>query len=214
MRYNLIAERRERMDQIKTGRFISQERKSRNLTQKQLAEKLNISDKTISKWECGKGFPEISLILPLCDILQTSVNELLLGERVSEEEYRKKAEENILNLVKEKAESKKKIIISIINGFTGISVLLVCILLAGYLTNVSTALKIFLVLFGVIIFLILLALAIVFDCEAGAFECPKCHKRFIPNYKSYLMGTHTITKRKLKCPECGKTSYCKHALTK
>ena len=81
------------MDQIKTGRFISQERKSRNLTQKQLAEKLNISDKTISKWECGKGFPEISLILPLCDILQTSVNELLLGERVSEEEYRKKAEE-------------------------------------------------------------------------------------------------------------------------
>ena len=94
------------MDQIKTGRFISQERKSRNLTQKQLAEKLNISDKTISKWECGKGFPEISLILPLCDILQTSVNELLLGERVSEEEYRKKAEENILNLVKEKAESK------------------------------------------------------------------------------------------------------------
>ena len=89
MRYNLIAERRERMDQIKTGRFISQERKSRNLTQKQLAEKLNISDKTISKWECGKGFPEISLILPLCDILQTSVNELLLGEFISDENLKK-----------------------------------------------------------------------------------------------------------------------------
>ncbi len=77
-------------------------------TQKQLSEKLGISDKTISKWERGNGFPEVSLLLPLCDELEITVNELLSGERVSEEEYLKKAEENMVNLVRETQESKKE----------------------------------------------------------------------------------------------------------
>ena len=82
------------MDQIKTGKFIAEERKNKKLTQRQLAEILNISDKTISKWETGNGFPEISLLQPLCRALDISVNELLSGERLSEDEYKKKAEEN------------------------------------------------------------------------------------------------------------------------
>ena len=77
-------------------------------TQKQLSEKLAISDKTISKWERGNGFPEVSLLLPLCNELEITVNELLSGERVSEEEYLKKAEENMVNLVRETQESKKE----------------------------------------------------------------------------------------------------------
>lgn len=98
------------MDQIKTGKFIADERKKKGYTQRQLAEQLGISDKTISKWERGNGFPEISLLLPLCNELDLSVNELLTGERISETEYREKAEENMVNLVKEAQESKKKII--------------------------------------------------------------------------------------------------------
>ena len=100
------------MDQIKIGRFIADERKRKGYTQKQLSEKLGISDKTISKWERGNGFPEVSLLLPLCDELEITVNELLSGERVSEEDYRKKAEVNMVNLVREAQESKKKIILS------------------------------------------------------------------------------------------------------
>lgn len=100
------------MDQVKTGRFIAGERKKKGYTQKQLAKKLQISDKTISKWECGNGFPEVSLLLPLCSELDITVNELLSGERVSDEDYRNKAEENMVNLVKEAQESKKKIILS------------------------------------------------------------------------------------------------------
>ena len=65
------------MDQVRTGRFIAVRRKEKGLTQKQLAEKLGISDKTVSKWECGNGFPEISLLLPLCDELGITVNDLL-----------------------------------------------------------------------------------------------------------------------------------------
>ena len=82
------------MDQITIGRFIAAERKRKGCTQKQLAEKLNISDKTVSKWECGKGFPEVSLLLPLCKELDITVNELLSGARVTEEEYQKKADDN------------------------------------------------------------------------------------------------------------------------
>ena len=91
------------MDQIKTGKFIAEERKNKKLTQRQLAEILNISDKTISKWETGNGFPEISLLQPLCRALDISVNELLSGERLSEDEYKKKAEENMVDIMKEKS---------------------------------------------------------------------------------------------------------------
>ena len=96
------------MNQIKTGKFISAMRKSKNLTQRQLAEKLNISDKTVSKWECGNGMPEVSLMLPLCEILEINVNELLSGEKIDDGNYHKKAEENMMNLIKEKEENRKK----------------------------------------------------------------------------------------------------------
>ena len=90
------------MDQIKTGRFIAQIRKERSITQRQLAEKLGISDKTVSKWETGKGLPEPSLMMPLCEELGVTANELLCGERICEEEYRKAAERNIVSLMEEK----------------------------------------------------------------------------------------------------------------
>lgn len=96
------------MDQVRIGKFIAKTRKLRNLTQKQLADALSISDKTISKWECGKGLPEVSLMLPLCDMLDITVNDLLSGEKVSEADYQKKAEGNMMNLVKENEENKKE----------------------------------------------------------------------------------------------------------
>ena len=89
------------MDQVKIGKFISQMRKEKGLTQKQLGEELLISDKTVSKWETGKGMPEVSLMLPLCEKLGINVNELLTGERIPEEDYKKKAEENIMNIMRE-----------------------------------------------------------------------------------------------------------------
>lgn len=96
------------MDQVKIGKFISQMRKEKGLTQKQLGEELLISDKTVSKWETGKGMPEVSLMLPLCEKLGINVNELLTGERIPDEDYKKKAEENIMNIMREKEESIRK----------------------------------------------------------------------------------------------------------
>ncbi len=108
------------MDQIKIGKFIADMRKEQNLTQRQLADKLDISDRTISKWECGKGMPEVVLMLPLCEALNINVNELLSGERLSEEFYSDKAEENIMELIKENKQSKKKKLQYILGYLTAI----------------------------------------------------------------------------------------------
>ena len=201
------------MDQIKIGKFIADERKRKGYTQKQLSEKLEISDKTISKWERGNGFPEVSLLLPLCNELEITVNELLSGERVSEEDYLKKAEENMVNLVREALESKKKIVLSaLVAGLTFIATVPLFILSGMFEMPVWT--RVLLMGIGFVIMVIGIAIACVLDREAGAFECPECKERFVPDMKSYVMGPHTITKRKLVCPYCGAHKYCKKVLTK
>ena len=88
------------MDQIKIGRFIAECRKRVNLTQMQLAEKLDITDRAVSKWETGKAMPDTSIMLELCSVLDISVNDLLSGEVVSMENYNKKLESNLLEMAK------------------------------------------------------------------------------------------------------------------
>lgn len=90
------------MDQKKIGAFIAQCRKEKNLTQMQLAERLEITNQAVSKWENGRGMPDVSLLQPLCDVLGISLNELFSGEHISAEEYKGKAEDNISKLFKEK----------------------------------------------------------------------------------------------------------------
>ena len=84
------------MDQEKIGVFISTLRKEQGMTQQQLADAIGVSNKTISKWECGKGMPELALIVPLCHILQISINEFLSGEHLLENGYTEKAEVNMI----------------------------------------------------------------------------------------------------------------------
>jgi len=98
------------MNQIKIGKFIAECRKRKSLTQIQLAEKLHVTDKAISKWENGKGMPDSSIMLDLCNELKISVNELLSGEKINMNEYNDKAEENLFELNKSN-EKKKKIVI-------------------------------------------------------------------------------------------------------
>lgn len=201
------------MDQMKIGKFIAEERKVKKYTQRELADKLGISDKTISKWERGNGFPEVSLLLPLCDELEITVNELLSGERLQEMDYKKKAEENMVNLVKEAQESKKKIVMSALVACLVIIAAVPLFVVAGAF-DMEIWLRIILMGMGIVIIIIGIAIACILDREAGAFECPECKERFVPDMKSYVMGLHTLTKRKLTCPKCGCTKYCKHVLTK
>lgn len=96
------------MEQEMIGKFISACRKEQGLTQMQLAEKLNITNRAVSKWETGKSVPDVSLMLDLCGILGITVNELLGGKRITMEDYHKKAEENLMELQSKKEKAQKE----------------------------------------------------------------------------------------------------------
>ena len=117
------------MDQAKIGKFIAEARKEQNLTQLDLAEKLGISNKTVSKWECGNGMPDYAVMEGLCEILKINVNELLSGERLPSQEYNKKAEENMMNLIQESSENYKREKRELLFVVLGIAVLLLFVIL-------------------------------------------------------------------------------------
>ena len=121
------------MDQSKIGSFIAARRQAQGLTQRQVADRLSVSDKTISKWETGRGLPEVSLLLPLCEVLDITVNDLLTGETVSEARYREQAEENLLRLMQEAQENRRTMALSILMGSVTIVAMVALALLAGLL---------------------------------------------------------------------------------
>ena len=196
------------MDQITTGKFIAERRKARGLTQRELADILNISDKTVSKWERGAGLPEVSLMLPLCKELDISVNELLSGKKLSDSEYKQNAEDNILSLIQEeRAKTKFQTIIAVIVVVATFFAGLTLIMLSGFL-EMKTLYRILLIVIGTVVILTGIGVAVALEITCGAFECRKCGHRFVPSVGAYLMGIHTATTRLLKCPKCKKTSWC------
>lgn len=201
------------MEQRKIGKFIATERKTQGFTQRQLADQLGISDKTVSKWETGKGLPEVSLMIPLCETLHITVNDLLSGERVSESDYQKKAEDNMMDLIKENEENKKQMILSVICGT--ITIIAVCslVIIASYM-DLPTAVRILLIAGACLTAVAGIGAAAMLEIRAGYFECPYCKTLFVPTMGEYVKGYHTITKRRLTCPECGKTGMCRHRIVR
>ncbi len=175
------------MDQIQIGKFIAKTRKAQNMTQKQLADVLSISDKTISKWECGKGLPEVSLMLPLCDTLHITVNDLLSGAKVSQSDYQKKAEENMMNLIKENEETKKRMALSVICGVITIIAVSSLVVIAAYL-KLPTAGRIALIAFAVATAVTGIGAATMLEVKAGYFECPHCKALFVPTTGEFVKG--------------------------
>ena len=203
------------MDQVKIGKFISNERKAKGYTQKQLSELLAISDKTISKWECGNGFPEASLLLPLCNELEITVNELLTGERISQQNYKKKAEENMVNMIREKEENKQKILLTTMIGVISTITFLTLLLVVCFYTDVITlSIKIVLMMIAISVFGVGLYVAMWGDRKIGYFKCRNCNELFTPTFMQYNMGMHLLSTRYLKCPHCKTRTWCKKVMTK
>ena len=201
------------MEPTRIGRFIAERRKALGLTQRQLAEQLSVSDKAISKWETGRGLPEVSLMLPLCAVLGITVNDLLSGERVGEGDYRKKAEENMMELVRENAQNRQRFLQSIACG--GVTVVAVCALvaLAAFLPLPALA-RVALLLLAMATAVAGIWAAATLDARAGWFECPHCKELFVPPMADYVKGCHTFTKRRLTCPRCGQTAMCRHRVAR
>ena len=202
------------MDQIKIGKFIAECRKKNNLTQMQLAEKLNITDRAISKWENGKGMPDSSIMLDLCNELKISVNELLSGEMIDMKEYDKKAEELIVELAKQDELKNKKLMISMWTILITSAIFYVVILLLAENTLEEGILLGTIICVSTMIFVIASFIALKFEIEAGYYECKKCHHKFIPSYKEALFAMHMSTTRYLKCPKCHKKSWAKKVMSK
>ena len=202
------------MDQVKIGKFIAGCRKQNNLTQMQLAEKLGITDRAVSKWERGKSLPDAAIMLDLCALLNITVNDLLSGEVISMDNQNKRTEELLLEMAKQKEESDKRLL------FGEILVGVLCIIVMLALTVIASVcpmeewLRITLILIGLFPFLVACPFMLKIEQTAGYYECKECKHRYVPSYKSVFIAPHVNRTRYMKCPECGKKSWQKKVLTK
>ena len=144
------------MNQEKIGRFIASCRKECGYTQVSLGEKLGITDRAVSKWETGKSMPDASIMLELCNLLKISVNELLTGEHIAMENYKEKAEENLLELQEKKVKAQKSLLRTEL-VWLAIAILLAPVHLAinyYYPNNRGTGVGLLLTIIGIIMFVI------------------------------------------------------------
>lgn len=129
------------MNQQKIGRFISACRKEKNLTQAELAERLGVTDKAVSKWETGRGLPDVSLYREICSILDISLNEFFAGERIPAAEIEARSEENLLQAVREEEKTRRRELLGSILCGMGLGMLLVTLAVVERFTSSFTAVK-------------------------------------------------------------------------
>ena len=202
------------MDQVKIGRFIADCRKKQKLTQMQLAEKLNLTDRAVSKWETGKAMPDSSIMLDLCAILNISVNDLLCGEVVTMDNYKKESEKILLEMVKQKEEADKRLLMmEVFIGGVCALVLLALLLIAG-LVQMQEWLRVVLILVGFFPILFAMPFMLRIEQTAGYYQCAHCGHRYVPSYQSVFMAMHMGRTRYMKCPNCQKRSWQKKVIRK
>jgi transcriptional regulator with XRE-family HTH domain/DNA-directed RNA polymerase subunit RPC12/RpoP len=202
------------MNQVKIGKFIASKRKEQGLTQLQLAEKLGITDRAVSKWETGKSLPDASLMPELCKLLKITINDLLCGEVVSVENYNEKAEKALLEMVKkEELQNKRLMMYENVIGFgSTISFLIQVLVAVFFVKNTTAQIILFILAFAFLIIGVSFALKI--EAETGYYECQKCHNKYVPKYSSVYFAMHLGTTRYMKCPKCGKKSWQKKVMSK
>ena len=202
------------MDQVKIGKFIAECRKNKNLTQASLGEKLNITDRAISKWETGKGMPDSSIMLELCNELGISVNELLSGEVIQMKNYNEKAEELLLEMAKkEEIQNKKMMMYECVIGYMSTITFLILMFTVSFaVQNIIARIVLFILAF--LVFIVGISFSLKIETETGYYECQQCHNKYVPKYSQVYFAMHYGTTRYLKCPKCGKRSWNKKVMNK
>lgn len=204
------------MDLSKIGKFIAEQRKKQGMTQAELAEKLYITDRAVSKWETGKSMPDSSIMLDLCKTLNISVNDLLSGEVVTKmDNYNEKLEQNLLEMIKEKEKADRRLLtLEWVIGILSILVLLIPIMIASYVPNLEDWQRIIIVFSGVIPCFVGFFSAVKIEQIAGYYECKHCGYRYVPTLKAASFSMHMGRTRYMKCPKCGKKSWQKKVISK
>ena len=202
------------MNLLKIGKFIAEQRKKNCLTQMQLAEKLNITDRAVSKWETGKSLPDSSIMLELCQILNISVNDLLSGEVVTMDNYNKELENNLLEMVKQKQEADKRLL-----RMETLAGVMACVpfavgIIIGLFVPMEEWKQVVIVLSSMIPLLVAIPFLLRIEQVAGFYECKKCHHQYVPQYKSVFIAPHIGRTRYMECPQCHKWTWHKKVLSK
>jgi transcriptional regulator with XRE-family HTH domain/DNA-directed RNA polymerase subunit RPC12/RpoP len=202
------------MDQIKIGRFIAEKRREAKLTQQELADKLGLSNRAISKWENGICLPDAATMPELCKILKITINDLFSGEVVDMTENEKKLEENLLSMKREKEENDKRLLrLEWVIGILSMFVLLVPITIGAYLPNIDDLTRTLIVFSGFIPGVIGFIFAMRIEQVAGYYECKHCGHKYVPAISMYF-AMHLGRTRYMKCPNCGKYSWQKKVISK
>lgn len=201
------------MDNQKIGAFIAELRKAKNMSQKDLADKIGVTDKAISKWECGRGLPEISIMKSLCEILDINLNELLNGGKLAQSDIPQKSEQQLLTLLsKSQIKSKSDVIwiTSIFSLFYIISIIFYVVIHSQGLFDTLWILILSSVLLAVGTIMLVVGI-----WKASLYYCEECQQYFRPTLWQFLCGYHFFGKRCLPCPNCRKKKLYRHiAFTK
>ncbi len=204
------------MNQEKIGKFIARLRKEKNLTQEQLAEQLNISNRAVSKWERGINLPDASLMMKISDIFGITINELLSGELVKKNEYENKAEENLIEL-KKCMEEQNRFTIKVSYIFDIIDLLIsILLLIIGLVFSlINPLVSIILILMLSFIWFLSVFASLSIEQKIGYFKCLKCGHIYTPTEKNFSFTLSLLgSTRLLKCPKCNKKRWSVKVYTK
>ena len=200
------------MDQSKIGQFLKSLRKEKGITQSELAEKLYITDRGISKWENGNCMPDVGTIPELCKILNITINDLFSGEVVNMRDNEKKLEENLMEMARLKEEADKRLLnLELVIGFIAVFILLGAIAIVNYI-EMEEWVKLVMILPSAIVFLVAMIFALRIEQTAGYYECANCHHKYVPTYNSVLWAMHMGRTRYMKCPKCNTRTWNKKVL--
>ena len=204
------------MNQEKIGRFIAELRKEKNMTQQELADKLNITDRAISHWENGRSMPDAGVILELCKILNINVNELLSAKKIKEENYNERAEESLLEMRREIEIQNKRILT--LNKIIINLAIIIFVVIGLAATFIEMSMLIRNIIFAVDLLMLILVGFFTLNIlqKTGYYECQECKHQYIPRYTQmfFSMSGITNTNWRMKCPKCKKKCLHKKVLTK
>ena len=204
------------MNQEKIGRFIAELRKEKNMTQQELADKLNITDRAISHWENGRSMPDAGVILELCKILNINVNELLSAKKIKEDKYNERAEECLLEMRRE-IETQNKRILTLNKIIINLAII-IFVVIGIAATFIEMSMLIRNIIFAVDLVMLILVGFFTLNIlqKTGYYECQECKHQYIPRYTQmfFSMSGITNTNWRMKCPKCKKKCWHKKVLTK
>ena len=199
------------MDLRKIGKFIAK-RQEKGFTQESLAEELDISNRSVSKWERGICLPDAGNMTKLCKVLSVNYNELLSGEKLNQEDYEKKAEENLKEFTRiETAQNKKLFLYENVIGYMSAVSFIILVFVASF-AEMPILARIILLSLGFILLIVGVSFCLKIETETGKYKCKYCGHLHVPKYSTVYFAMHLGRTRYMTCPKCHKKSWQKKVI--